>query len=151
MTRVMATVTAEDFPPAPPGWKLQQLSTHFGTHSGPFYFRLGEEPGVGFFSEERHTNIAHFVHGGMLLTLADISLWDVARRKIGPFRAVTLTLNSEFIAPGPIGAFIEATGEVLRAGKSLVFVRGLISAKGDTLLSYSGTLKLFPPEPKTGP
>ncbi len=141
----MTVPTEADFPPPPQGWKLQQLSTHFGTHAGPFYFRLGDEPGVGFFSEARHTNIAHFVHGGMLLTLADMSLWDVARRKIGPFRAVTLTLNSEFIAPGPIGAFIEATGEVLRAGKSLVFVRGLISAKGESVLSYSGTLKLFPP------
>jgi acyl-coenzyme A thioesterase PaaI-like protein len=146
----MADKTASDFPPPPQGWKLQQLSTHFGTHSGPFYFRLGDEPGVGFFSEERHTNIARFVHGGMLLTLADMSLWDVARRKIGPFRAVTLTLNSEFIAPGPIGAFIEATGEVLRAGKSLVFVRGIVAAKGDTILSYSGTLKLFPPENSPG-
>lgn len=143
----MISVTEADFPPPPAGWKLQQLSTHFGTHSGPFYFRLGDEPGVGFFSEERHTNIAHFVHGGMLMTLADMSLWDVARRKTGPFRAVTLTLNADFIAPGPIGAFIEATGEVLRAGKSVVFVRGLITARGVTLLSYSGTLKLLPPEP----
>ena len=146
----MQDKTSADFPPPPPGWKLQQLSTHFGTHAGPFYFRQDETPGVGFFSEERHTNIAHFVHGGMLLTLADMSLWDVARRRIGPFRAVTLTLNSEFISPGPLGVFIEATGEVLRAGKSLVFVRGLISARGETLLSYSGTLKLFPPEQKPG-
>ena len=135
--------TAADFPPPPEGWKLQTLSTHFGTHSGPFYFREGDAPGVGFFSEERHTNIANFVHGGMLLTLADMALWDIARRRIGPFRAVTLTLNSEFIAPGPLGAFIEAGGEVLRATRSLIFVRGLVTSRGETLLAFSGTLKLF--------
>lgn len=147
----MTDKTAADFPPPPKGWTLQQLSTHFGTHSGPFYFRDGDTPGVGFFAEERHTNIARFIHGGMLLTLADMSLWDIARRKIGPFRAVTLTLNSEFIAPGPLGAFVEATGEVLRAGKSLIFARGIVSANGDTILSFSGTLKLFPPELKPVP
>ena len=143
MTLAMTQAAPQDYPPPPPGWKLQTLSTHFGSHAGPFYFREGDQPGVGFYSEERHTNIARFVHGGMLLTLADMALWDIARRRIGPFRAVTLTLNSEFIAPGPIGTFIEATGEVLRAGRSLVFVRGVILAKSETVLSFSGTLKLF--------
>lgn len=135
----------DDHPPAPEGWKLQELSEHFGTQAGPFYWRLGAEPGVGFFSSVRHANIQKFVHGGMLMTLADMSLWDVARRKIGPFRGVTLTLNAEFLAPGPMGVFIDATGEVLRAGKSIVFVRGVVRAGAETVLSYSGTLKLFPP------
>lgn len=139
----MHTMTTEDFPPPPEGWALQPLSTHFSSVAGPFYFRIGDAPGVGFFSEARHTNISGFVHGGMLMTLADMSIWDVARRKLGPFRAVTLTLNAEFLAPGPIGDFIAATGEVTKAGKSIVFVRGVIAAKGEALLSYSGALKLF--------
>ncbi|MBY0420862.1 MAG: PaaI family thioesterase [Parvularculaceae bacterium] len=138
-----------DHLPAPEGWKLQELSEHFGTQAGPFYFRHGAEPGVGFFSSVRHANIQKFVHGGMLMTLADMSLWDVARRRIGRFNGVTLTLNAEFLAPGPMGVFIEATGEVLRAGKSIVFVRGIVRAGDDALLSYSGSLKLFatPPAP----
>jgi len=83
------------------------------------------------------------VHGGALMTLADMSLWDICRRVIGPFKAVTVTMNAEFIGPGPVGEFIEATGEMTKAGKSLVFARGIVSANGKSLLSFSGTLKRF--------
>ncbi|MEQ8750820.1 MAG: hotdog domain-containing protein, partial [Amphiplicatus sp.] len=65
----------------------------------------------------------------------------IAFRSVGPFRAVTVTLNSEFLAAGPIGEFIEATGELTRGGKRLLFARGQISAAGKPLMSFSGILK----------
>ena len=135
---------APDPRPAPEGWTLQMMSESFAALAGPFYFRKeGPAPGVAFFSEQRHGNLGGIVHGGALLTLADMSLWDICRRTLGPFRAVTVTLNAEFIGRGPIGAFIEATGEMTKAGKSLVFARGIISANGESLLSFSGSLKRF--------
>jgi len=36
---------------------------------------------------------------------------------------------------------VEATGEVLRATRTMLFVRGLIRQSGRTLLAFSGTLK----------
>jgi acyl-coenzyme A thioesterase PaaI-like protein len=127
----------------PDGWELPAFKDTFSAHAGPFYFRKGEAPGVGFFAEPRHVNGGGVVHGGALLTLADMSLWDIARRAIGPFRGVTLTLNGEFLEPGEIGAFIEARGELTKRGKSLLFARGLIVQDGKTLMSFSGTLKRF--------
>lgn len=129
----------------PPGWKIQSFPDTFSAHAGPFWFRdyAEKEPGVGFLAEPRHANAGGIVHGGALLTLADMSLWDICRRAIGPFKAVTLTLNSEFLAPGRIGAFIVATGEPLRIGKSLLFARGVLASDGETLMSFSGTLKRF--------
>lgn len=129
----------------PPGWKIQSFPDTFSAHAGPFWFRDYAEktPGVGFLAEAHHANAGGIVHGGALLTLADMSLWDICRRVVGPFKAVTLTLNSEFIAPGPIGKFIVATGEPLRIGKSLLFARGVVACDGETLLSFSGTLKRF--------
>ncbi len=126
---------------APEGWGLHPHTGTFSGHAGPFYFREDGIPGVGFFSEPHHANQAGIVHGGALLTLADMALFNICFCALGPFKAVTVTLNSEFMAPGPIGAFIEATGETVKTGKSLLFVRGLVAAKGETLMSFSGTLK----------
>lgn len=114
----------------------------FASEAGPFYFRTEPKtPGVGFFAEPRHANIAGIVHGGALLTLADMSLFDICFRALGRFRAVTVTLNSEFLGPGPIGEFIEATGELTRAGRKLLFCRGLVTAKDAAVMSFSGVLK----------
>lgn len=129
---------------APEGFVLQTQSKSFAWNSGPFYFRKeGPEAGVGFFSEARHANAADAVHGGALLTLADMALFDAAFRKFGRIRAVTLTLNSEFLAPAPIGAFIEARGEVVGGGRKIIMLRGLATANGAALMSFSGSLRRF--------
>ena len=130
--------------PAPEGWVSKQVLDGFGYVAGPYYFRADPAtPGVGFYAEERHTNLRGIIHGGALLTLADMSLFDICFRKIGRFKAVTVTLNSEFLGAGPVGEFIEATGEMTGGGKSLLFARGIVTAKGKPLLSFLGTLKRF--------
>ncbi len=131
----------------PKGWKLQPFPDTFSAHAGPFYFRdyAEKEPGVGFFTEPHHANAGGIVHGGALMTLADMSLWDICRRVIGPFRAVTVCVNAEFIGPGPIGKFIMATGEPTKIGKSLLFARGMVTCEGEPLLAFSGTLKRVNP------
>lgn len=126
----------------PDGWILQPHLETFSGHAGPYYFRGdGQRPGVGFIAEKHHTNMGGIIHGGALLTLADMSLWDICRRQVGPFKAVTITLNSEFVRPGPIGSFIEASGEMTKAGGSLLFARGMICANGKNLMAFSGVLK----------
>ncbi len=131
----------------PAGWVKQSFPDTFSARMGPLYFRdyAEKEPGVGFISEARHLNAGGIVHGGALLTLADMSLWDICRRAIGPFRAVTVTVNAEFIGPGPIGRFIVATGEPTKIGRTLLFARGLVTCEGAPLLSFSGTLKRLSP------
>ena len=133
---------AEKNPNIPDGWRQPSHSHTFSGQAGPFYFREdGDEPGVGFFSEPHHANLGGAIHGGMLMTLADMSLWDIARRSIGVFKAVTVTMNAEFIGAGPIGEFIYATGETTHIGGRLIFARGLISAGEKRLLAFSGSLK----------
>ena len=39
------------------------------------------------------------------------------------------------------GELIEATGEVTRAGKSLIFVRGILKSGDRPLFTFSGTIK----------
>lgn len=136
--------TAKEPRPAPKGWVLQHRRANFAWHSGPFYFREeGAPPGIGFYSEPHHANMGETVHGGALLTLADMALFDACHRKFGRFKAVTITLNTEFLAPAPIGVFIEAVGEVVGGGKTIMIVRGLVSTGATALMNFSGTLRRF--------
>ncbi len=140
----MTEFDAHASPRPPPGWVLQWHMDTFAGRAGPFYFRdEGDEPGVGFYSENHHANLGGVIHGGALMTLADMALWDICRRAVGPFKGATVTMNAEFLGPGPVGAFIEATGEMTRGAKNLLFARGMVTAKGDALLAFSGTLKRF--------
>lgn len=132
--------------PAPAGWKLGKYPQTFAFHAGPMYFRergdaVKGKPGVGFYSEPHHGNLGNVIHGGALMTLADMALFDICFREYGEFPAVTLSLNADFLNPGPIGKFIEAGGEITRAGKSIIFVRGMVEAEDTPILSFSGSIK----------
>lgn len=135
--------TTRTIRPAPEGWMLQRHLETFSGEAGPFYYRaIGGPPGVGFFSEPRHGNLQNIVHGGALLTLADMALFDICfRAQKATFPAVTASLTSEFLAPAPIGVFIEADGEMMKGGKSLCFCRGVIRAEGRAVMSFAGILK----------
>ncbi len=129
--------------PAREGWALQPFPHTFSAHAGPFLIRKdGPEPGIGFYAKSHHANMQGVIHGGALLTLADMSLWDICRRKVGLFGGATVSLNSEFVGPGKVGTFIEASGDLIRAGHRLIFARGIVTCEGEPLLSFSGTLKI---------
>jgi uncharacterized protein (TIGR00369 family) len=135
-------------PRIPEGWVHLAPAETFSAMAGPIWFRpySETEPGCGFLSEPRHANYGGVIHGGALLTLADMALWDICRRVVGRFRGVTVTMNAEFLAPGPIGKFIMATGEATKIGRSLMFARGQITCNGEMLLVFSGALKKVSPE-----
>ena len=50
-------------------------------------------------------------------------------------------MNSEFLAAAQTGDLMEVRGEVLREGKSIIFVRGMVTANGKPCLNFSGTIK----------
>ena len=110
---------------------------------GPFYFRRGEDgqSRCAFRAEARHMNGAGFMHGGCLMSFADFALFVIAGPALAGGTAVTATFNAEFVGSVYAGQLVECTGEVIKAGRSLVFVRGLIRADGEPALSFSGTLK----------
>lgn len=110
--------------------------------AGPFYFREENgEPVAAFRARRKHMNGHDIVHGGCLLAFADFALFAIANDVMGEDGGVTVSLTSEFLSGPGEGAWIEARGEVLRAGGSLIFVRGIISGDGTPCLNFSGTIK----------
>jgi acyl-coenzyme A thioesterase PaaI-like protein len=74
------------------------------------------------------------------MTFADYALFAIGGDVLtGP--SVTASLHGDFLDSASVGELIEATGEVVRAGGSMVFLRGLIKTGDRTLLSFSGIVK----------
>ena len=125
------------------GWRTWSGLDPFEDQSGPFYFREGEDGRVttAFLAEPKHMNGGGFMHGGCMMTFADFSLFAIAWKELADSRAVTVSLNGEFVGPARPGDLVTATGEVVRAGGSLLFVRGLVSTGTGPMLNFSGVLK----------
>ncbi|AAK24058.1 PaaI family thioesterase [Caulobacter vibrioides] len=125
------------------GWRTWQGMDPFEDQSGPFYFREDETGRVtcAFRAEPKHMNGGGFMHGGCMMTFADFCLFAIAWRDLAGSHAVTVSLNGEFVGPARPGDLITATGEVVRAGGALLFVRGLISTGSSPMLNFSGVIK----------
>lgn len=103
---------------------------------------------LGFIPDARHHNqSAAIVHGGALMTFADICLGYSAARALGNTACVTAQLQMQFVSSAPIGSFISCQPEVVRKGAQLVFVRGLICAGDKTVASADGIWKTVERKP----
>ena len=125
------------------GWKTWPEEPFEHDVAGPFYFRVDEKgPVCAFRAEPKHMNSGGVVHGGCLMTFADFSLFGIAHDHIGDDDyGLTVAFTSEFLSGPKTGQLIEARGDVLRAGRSIIFVRGIVTADGTPALNFSGTIK----------
>ncbi|MEM6412189.1 MAG: PaaI family thioesterase [Pseudomonadota bacterium] len=125
------------------GWKNWPEEPFEHDQAGPFYFRVDDQgPVAAFRAEQRHMNSGGVVHGGCLMTFADFALFGIAHEEMGEDAyGLTVAFTSEFLSGPKPDQYIEARGEVLRAGGSLIFVRGLVTADGTPALNFSGTIK----------
>jgi len=125
------------------GWRTWSGGDPFEDQSGPFYFREDDDGAVrcAFRAEPKHMNGGGFMHGGCMMTFADFCLFALAWRVLDGSHAVTVSLNGEFVGPAHVGDLIEATGEVVKAGGSLLFVRGLLTTGGAPMMTFSGVIK----------
>jgi acyl-coenzyme A thioesterase PaaI-like protein len=132
------------------GWQWYPGGDPFEDLAGPFYFRKREDgtPVCAFRAERKHMNGGGFLHGGCVMTFADFCLFVIAREDLKDSHAVTATFNGELVGTAHEGDLVECTGEVVKAGRSMVFVRGLIvnaSQGGEPIMSFSSVLKKTAP------
>lgn len=125
------------------GWSHYPGGDPFEDLAGPFYWKMADDgrPVCAFKPERKHMNGGGFMHGGCIMTFADFCLFVIAREVIPGGMSVTATFNGEFVGPAYEGKIVECRGEVVKAGKSLVFVRGLITTGGEPVMPFSATLK----------
>lgn len=137
----------------PAGYRRLEVGGDFVTVNGPLHYRT--EDGrfrLGFRVEARHTNSMGICHGGMMATFCDMLLPLAAHRlvpEIGRRFLPTVSLQLDYLAPSPLGAWVEGEAQVLRTTRTLVFAQGLVTADGTPVARASGILKIGPPFPGT--
>jgi uncharacterized protein (TIGR00369 family) len=125
--------------PVPDGFAPWERSSPFLDAVGPFYLkRDGDGLVWGLRIEERHTNRRGFAHGGLLVTLADITLGHTAAASQDPpALAVTVNLTTDFAGSARIGDWIEARADVQKVGKRVVFANCYLTVAGERIVRAS--------------
>ena len=98
------------------GWSCYPGGDPFEDLTGPFYCRVDEQG-------------------------RPVCLFWIARDVIAGVRSVTATFNCELVGTAREGDLVECVGEVVKAGRSMVFLRGIISTGGEPMMSFSSVLK----------
>ena len=132
-------------PAAPAGWIPFAINDGFIGVNGPLYVRReGDGVVLGLRVEMRHCNPNKVCHGGMLMTFADMML-PIGARFAANLPAIflpTINLTMDYLAPAPLGSWIEGRTRLLRVTRNLVFADGVIT-DGETIVARTnGTFKI---------
>lgn len=133
----------QTFDPAAHGWKTMK-GPGFSSLVGPIWAkRDGESWRYGFLAEEKHENRQGAVHGGMLMTFADHAIGFVAWEAAGRRKCVTMQLENQFLAAVRHGDFVECDTEIVRAAKTVIFLRGVLKVNGRPVMAANGIWKVI--------
>jgi uncharacterized protein (TIGR00369 family) len=114
----------------PEGFALAALGQGFSERFGPVYVDRSTHR-MGFQVDARHANPVETCHGGALATFCDAHL--VAYRdgaESGAAHCPTISLSVDYIAPIPVGAWVEAHVTLVKATRSMLFIQSLMSVDG---------------------
>jgi uncharacterized protein (TIGR00369 family) len=120
----------------------------FNGHVGNLYVRKGakgtrDEFVMGLRVQPHMCNPAGGLHGGMMMTMADLvgsmgGTTLIGLRKFVP----TVNMTFDFVAPARIGDWVEGRCEVVRATRSLLFSNIYLNVGEEKILRASGIYKI---------
>lgn len=142
----------------PEGFVARPVSGGFMRPIGPIWVRPGQGGTTsggtpsgstyGLLVEERHCNGMAMCHGGMLATLVDVVLGIGGLEQAGtPGFFVTIGLTTDFLAPVPLGSWIEAEVELLRRTRTMMFTQAVFRVGDAPVMRASGVFQLPRPAP----
>jgi uncharacterized protein (TIGR00369 family) len=108
----------------PRGFRPIPRLSPFNELVGPLYARrsAGKELSVGLRIEKKHSNSRGICHGGVVATLADLSLgYAVHEKTEGKTSYVTAHLSIDYAGAARIGDWIRSVVEIQRVGARLAF------------------------------
>lgn len=128
----------------PDGYEIYEDQT-FNSFVGPFYVRAeGGNLHAMFEVKPHHLNHGGVLHGGMLMTFADMLLGKAARA-VEPKPCATISLNCDFVAAARLGEWVRGTSRVVRKTRSILFLSGEVFTGERTILTASGLWKVIGP------
>lgn len=136
----------------PDGFKLYQTRDgRFSERLGPYFVR-GRGLGLvmGFRVLDRHANSNGVAHGGALMAFADTLCGNIAARA-ADYVSATMTLNSSFLRPVPVGAWVDGRAEAVKTGGRSVFLRAELAVDGVPAFTADGIWQRIEPRPRGAP
>ena len=120
----------------------------FNTHIGNLYVKRGakgtrDEFVMGFRVQPHMCNPADGLHGGMMMTVADLvgtmgGGTLVGLRKFLP----TVSMTFDFVAPARVGDWVEGRAEVVRQTRTLLFTAIYLTVGEEKILRASQVAKI---------
>ena len=126
----------------PEGFGALSTPSDYSELVGPIYDFVGDDDVAarGFRVAQKHINRAGIVHGGMLMSFADLVLSrGVRKASAGP--GVTVRMTTEFLGPAHLGDWVEGAARVSRATKTLIFVDSEVRANGHIIMTANGVFR----------
>ena len=118
----------------PAGFEPLSDAGPFVERAGPFYTR-SRDGLVALRVEDHHLNAGGAAMGGLLATLVDIAFGRAIRGEAdGDAKVATVSLTTDYLRPGPAGAWLEARTEVERLGGHLAFGDCSVTAAGEEIV-----------------
>ena len=122
-----------------------RLTMGFLENTGPLYGKWADDRLLlGFRVETRHCNPGQVAHGGMLATFADMLLPIASRfqSKMEMGFLPTINLTCDYLAPAPLGSWVEGRADPVKTTKNLLFAQGFATADGQPVLRANGIFKI---------
>jgi uncharacterized protein (TIGR00369 family) len=141
MSEAAAVDIPSGFSPLPVGGQFMEVN-------GPLFVRVVEgRAHLGFRVLARHTNPMNNCHGGMLASFGDMLLPVCIHRQseVGQRFLPTISLQIDYLAPAPLGAWVQGQADVLRVTRTMVFAQGVAQADGTPVMRVSGIFKIGQP------
>jgi acyl-coenzyme A thioesterase PaaI-like protein len=104
---------------------------------------------MGLILAEAHCNSRGLVHGGLIAALADNAMGlscVVALAAVGrdPGKGlVTVSLGTDYLGSGSLGAWLEIDPEPVKVGGSICFARAIIRANAKPIAMANATFKIL--------
>jgi len=128
--------------PAPAGYIAVFGETGFNKYVGPVW-QSPDRKEFLFDIREMHLNGGGALHGGMAMALADIVMGRTVRDALGDARALTISLNCDFVGPAKLGDRIRGTANITRKTRTIVFISGELTVEGRPILTATGLWKIL--------
>ncbi|WP_341212384.1 PaaI family thioesterase [uncultured Limimaricola sp.] len=86
----------------------------------------------------KHTNRHDMLHGGIVATILDNAMGatgSLTRDPSGRHPFLTISLNTQYLAPAREGEALVAVGRITGGGRKLVFIEGELRGPDDRLIA----------------
>ncbi len=133
----------------PDGYVETPLWDPFEAFLGPIFDKQtpskegATELWMAFRADARHINAGGVVHGGMLMTFADACLGSVAWNANNRAPCVTVSMQTNFMAPARLGDLVEARAQMRRETRSVLFVGGEFFVDGKLIMTAQSVWKVL--------